>query len=76
MMLVSQTKVRVTPSPRPKSRVLQQFRCGFGLPGRCARFAGEMCKVCRGDVQGLPGRCPKVAGVSRVFQECFKQVVL
>ena len=24
--------------------------------------AGEMCKGCRGDVQGLPGRCAKVAG--------------
>ena len=32
------------------------------LPGRSARFAGEMCNGCRGDVQRLPGRCAKVAG--------------
>ena len=32
------------------------------LSGRCARVAREMCKGCRGDVQGLPGRCAKVAG--------------
>ena len=62
LVLESQTKVRSTPSPRPKSGVLQQFRCGFGLPGRCAKVVGEMCKGCRGDVQVLPGRCARVAG--------------
>ena len=36
--------------------------CSFGLPGRCARVVGEMCKGCRGDVQGLPGRCSQFAG--------------
>ena len=67
LVLVSQTKVRSTSSPRPKSGVLQQFSCGFGfrgdvqrLPWRCAKVAGEMCKGCRGDVKGLPGRCAKV----------------
>ena len=34
----------------------------LGLPGRCARVAGEICKGCRGDVQRLPAGCAKVAG--------------
>ena len=62
LVLESQTKVRSTPSPRPKSGVLQHFRWWFGFPGRCAKDAGEMCKGCRGDVQRLPGRCARVAG--------------
>ena len=42
-----------------------------GLPGKCARVVGEMCKGCREDVlglwgdvhvQGLMGRCARVAG--------------
>ena len=62
LVLVSQTKVRVTPSPRPKSRVLQQFRCGFGLPGRCARVAGEMCKGAK--VKSTPSPWPGVCQLS------------
>ena len=62
LLLLSKTNVKSFPGPRPKSRVKQQFRCGFGLPGRFAMVAGKMCKGCRGDVQGLPGGCAKVAG--------------
>ena len=34
----------------------------LGLPGKCARVAGEMYNGCRGDVLGLPRRCAMVAG--------------
>ena len=38
------------------SGVWQQFRCCFGLPGRCAKSVGEMCMV------ASQGKCAKVAG--------------
>ena len=40
---------------------------GSGLPGRCAKVAGEMCKGCRGDVQRLSGRCASVGKQSQLL---------
>ena len=33
----NKSKVYSTASPRPNSGVLQQFRCGSGLQGRCLK---------------------------------------
>ena len=63
MMLVSQTKVRATPSPRPKSGVsLGCLGDVQRLPGRCARFAGEMCKGAK--VKSTPSPWPGVCQLS------------
>ena len=51
IVVVIPKKIKSTPSPRPKSGIRKQFKCGFELLGRCAKVAGEMCKSCWGDVQ-------------------------